>query len=232
MVAIVGESGTGKSTLLHLLAALDRPTAGEVWFGTQPLSRLTGREKTDLRNRSLGYVWQFHYLLPEFTAAETLPCLAGARGRPADGDRGGSPLAGSEVELAGREDHRSGELSGGEQQGSAWPAPWSLNRRSSWPTSRPRPRRTNRRARLFAYPAAARGAPADQHSRHPQPALRPPLRPRPAPPSRGAYPARPALILLRREPGPPVCPRLELQGTSDTPISSPALSSRLREDYT
>ncbi len=116
MVAIVGESGTGKSTLLHLLAALDRPTAGEVWFGGQPLSRLSGREQTDLRNRSIGYVWQFHYLLPEFTAVENVAMPLLARGV----DRRSALLAArrwlGEVELAGREDHRSGELSGGEQQ--------------------------------------------------------------------------------------------------------------------
>ena len=74
MVAIVGESGAGKSTLLHLLAALDKPTAGEVYCGEARLSRLTSKQASDFRNRDVGYVWQFHYLLPEFTALEKLPC--------------------------------------------------------------------------------------------------------------------------------------------------------------
>jgi lipoprotein-releasing system ATP-binding protein len=86
MVAIVGESGVGKSSLLHLLAALDRPTSGEVWFGEDRLSEFTPREAACFRNRDIGYVWQFHYLLPEFTAVENvaMPLLArGERRRPA-----------------------------------------------------------------------------------------------------------------------------------------------------
>lgn len=116
MVAIVGESGAGKSSLLHLLAALDRPTSGEVWFGDQRLSRLSGRQAADLRNRQIGYVWQFHYLLPEFTAVENvaMPLLARGMGRSAALQSARKWLA--EVELSGREEHRSGELSGGEQQ--------------------------------------------------------------------------------------------------------------------
>ncbi len=116
MVAIVGESGAGKSSLLHLLAALDRPTAGEVWFGKQRLSGFTERDAAEFRNRRVGYVWQFHYLLPEFTALENvaMPLLARGMGR-------GAALAKArvwlgEVGLLDREDHRSGELSGGEQQ--------------------------------------------------------------------------------------------------------------------
>ena len=116
MVAIVGESGAGKSSLLHLLAALDRPTAGEVWCGGQRLSTLSARRAAELRNREIGYVWQFHYLLPEFTAIENvaMPLLARGVGRHAALDRARKWLA--EVELSGREEHRSGELSGGEQQ--------------------------------------------------------------------------------------------------------------------
>jgi lipoprotein-releasing system ATP-binding protein len=116
MVSIVGESGAGKSSLLHLLAALDRPTAGEVWFGTERLSGFTGRQASEFRNRKIGYVWQFHYLLPEFTAVENvaMPLLARGMGRGAALEQAGVWL--ERVGLGGREEHRSGELSGGEQQ--------------------------------------------------------------------------------------------------------------------
>jgi len=116
MVAIVGESGAGKSTLLHLLAALDRPTSGEVWCGEKRLSTFTARQAADYRNSEVGYVWQFHYLLPEFTAAENIamPLLSRGMGHGAAMERARFWLG--EVGLAGREQHRSGELSGGEQQ--------------------------------------------------------------------------------------------------------------------
>jgi len=116
MVAIVGESGAGKSSLLHLLAALDAPTAGEVWCGEVNVTRLNPREAGEYRNREIGYVWQFHYLLPEFTALENVAMPLLARGIA-----GKSALAEAaswlrRVGLAGRGDNRSGELSGGEQQ--------------------------------------------------------------------------------------------------------------------
>ena len=116
MVSIVGESGAGKSSLLHLLAALDRPTAGEVWFGAERLSGFSGRQASEFRNRKIGYVWQFHYLLPEFTAAENvaMPLLARGMGRGAALEQARVWL--ERVGLVGREEHRSGELSGGEQQ--------------------------------------------------------------------------------------------------------------------
>jgi lipoprotein-releasing system ATP-binding protein len=116
MVAVVGESGAGKSSLLHLLAALDKPTGGEVWFGEERLSRMSSWEAAQFRNRKVGYVWQFHYLLPEFTALENvaMPLLArGTRSGPAL-DKARMWL--ERVGLGGREEHRSGELSGGEQQ--------------------------------------------------------------------------------------------------------------------
>lgn len=116
MVAIVGESGAGKSSLLHLLAALDRPTSGEVWVGDQQLSRLSNRQAADLRNRNVGYVWQFHYLLPEFTAIENVAMPLLARGVNRSSALRSARAWLVEVELSGREDHRSGELSGGEQQ--------------------------------------------------------------------------------------------------------------------
>lgn len=116
MVAVVGESGTGKSSLLHLLAALDRPTAGEVWCGEQRLSALSARKVSEFRNRNVGYVWQFHYLLPEFSATENvmMPLLARGMRSGAARVRAGHWL--SEVGLSDRAENRAGELSGGEQQ--------------------------------------------------------------------------------------------------------------------
>ena len=116
MVAIVGESGAGKSSLLHLLAALDRPTAGEVWCGEIRLGGLSKQGASEYRNRSVGYVWQFHYLLPEFTAQENvaMPLLARGVRRGEAMEAAARWLA--EVGLADRAEHRSGELSGGEQQ--------------------------------------------------------------------------------------------------------------------
>ncbi len=116
MVAIVGQSGAGKSSLLHLLAALDRPTAGEVWVGERRVSALSGRQAAEFRNREVGYVWQFHYLMPEFTAVENvaMPLLARGVAKAAAMAQARTWLA--EVGLADRALHRSGELSGGEQQ--------------------------------------------------------------------------------------------------------------------
>ncbi len=115
-VAVVGRSGTGKSSLLHLLAGLDRPTAGSVWLGSTEVTRLDREEAARLRNRALGYVWQFHYLLPEFTALENiaLPLLARGTGRKQAFEAAKGWL--ERVELSGRAGHRTGELSGGEQQ--------------------------------------------------------------------------------------------------------------------
>ncbi len=116
MVAIVGESGAGKSSLLHLLAALDTPTAGDVWCGESRLSGFTPKQAAEFRNRDVGYVWQFHYLLPEFTALENvaMPLLARGTRRGAALEKARYWLG--EVGLADRAEHRSGELSGGEQQ--------------------------------------------------------------------------------------------------------------------
>jgi lipoprotein-releasing system ATP-binding protein len=116
MIAIVGESGAGKSSLLHLLAALDTPTAGEVWCGESRLSSFTPKQAADFRNRDVGYVWQFHYLLPEFTALENIamPLLARGTGRETAMEQAKFWLG--EVGLTERGEHRSGELSGGEQQ--------------------------------------------------------------------------------------------------------------------
>lgn len=116
MVAVVGESGAGKSSLLHLLAALDTPSAGEVWCGATNVTRLSAREAGAYRNREIGYVWQFHYLLPEFTALENVAMPLLARGDRRSGALAEAARWLERVGLADRAQHRSGELSGGEQQ--------------------------------------------------------------------------------------------------------------------
>ena len=116
LVAIVGQSGTGKSTLLHILGALDAPTAGTVHCASTNVAALNAREAAAFRNHQIGYVWQFHYLLPEFSAVENVAMPLMARGiarRPAL-DAASNWLR--EVGLEDRSDHRPGELSGGEQQ--------------------------------------------------------------------------------------------------------------------
>jgi lipoprotein-releasing system ATP-binding protein len=116
MLGIVGESGAGKSTLLHLLGALDRASAGEVDFANLSLQSLSNEAAAEFRNRELGFVWQFHYLLPEFTALENvaMPLLLRGEGRAKAEEEARLWLR--EVGLAERGHHRSGELSGGEQQ--------------------------------------------------------------------------------------------------------------------
>jgi lipoprotein-releasing system ATP-binding protein len=116
MVAIVGQSGAGKSTLLHILGALDAPTAGSVHCASVNVAGLSQNEAAAFRNREIGYVWQFHYLLPEFTARENVAMPLMARGL-----RKLEALAAAnhwlqEVGLEDRGEHRPGELSGGEQQ--------------------------------------------------------------------------------------------------------------------
>ncbi|HUK23046.1 MAG TPA: ABC transporter ATP-binding protein [Terriglobales bacterium] len=116
MLAIVGESGAGKSTLLHILGALDRASAGDVYCAHSRLSSLAENEAARFRNREIGFVWQFHYLLPEFTAQENvaMPLLLRGDSRAAAEAEALRWLR--EVELEQRRLHRSGELSGGEQQ--------------------------------------------------------------------------------------------------------------------
>jgi lipoprotein-releasing system ATP-binding protein len=116
MVAIVGQSGAGKSTLLHILGALDAPTAGSVYCASTRVATLSPRQAAAFRNREIGYVWQFHYLLPEFTAQENVAMPLIARGVPL---RDAEAVAASWLREVGLEDrgaHRPGELSGGEQQ--------------------------------------------------------------------------------------------------------------------
>ncbi len=115
-LALVGESGAGKSTLLHLLGALDRPTEGRIYFGDKELTSLDDAELAGFRNREVGFVWQIHYLLPEFTALENviMPLLIRGVSQAEAVPRAMARL--EELGLKARAHHRSGELSGGEQQ--------------------------------------------------------------------------------------------------------------------
>jgi lipoprotein-releasing system ATP-binding protein len=116
MLALVGESGAGKSTLLHILGALDRASAGDVYFAQLRVNSLSKDEAADFRNREIGFVWQFHYLLPEFTAQENVAMPLLVRGRPRRESENEALRWLREVGLGERAHHRSGELSGGEQQ--------------------------------------------------------------------------------------------------------------------
>jgi lipoprotein-releasing system ATP-binding protein len=116
MLAIVGESGAGKSTLLYMLGALDRPSAGDVYCANLRLSELSGDAAAGFRNREIGFVWQFHYLLPEFTALENVAMPLLVRGLSQQEARSQAANWLRAVNLEQRSEHRSGELSGGEQQ--------------------------------------------------------------------------------------------------------------------
>ena len=114
--AIVGESGIGKTTLLHILGTLDRPTSGKVLYEGKDAFRLSKGELSLFRNRMIGFVFQFHHLLPEFTALENtmMPCLIQGMSKKQALSRAEAIL--DLVGLAGRVTHKPGELSGGEQQ--------------------------------------------------------------------------------------------------------------------
>src|SRR2546427_1833087 len=116
MVAVVAPSGAGKSTLLHLLAALDTPTSGTVYFASKPIETIQDTTVAEFRNRAVGFLWQRHQLLPDFTAAENVAMPLLLRGEPFSASMTTARRWLAEVGLQERVDHRAGELSGGEQQ--------------------------------------------------------------------------------------------------------------------
>ncbi|WP_395489146.1 lipoprotein-releasing ABC transporter ATP-binding protein LolD [Cedecea davisae] len=116
LMAIVGTSGSGKSTLLHLLGGLDTPTSGDVVFNGLAMSKLSSAAKAELRNRELGFIYQFHHLLPDFTALENvaMPLLIGKK-KPEEVQKRALEMLAA-VGLDHRSNHRPSELSGGERQ--------------------------------------------------------------------------------------------------------------------
>jgi lipoprotein-releasing system ATP-binding protein len=115
-LALMGESGAGKTTILYLLGALDRPTSGTIHYDSKELSGLADSELADFRNREIGFVWQNHFLLPEFTALENVMMPLLIRGATQADAAAASRARLEEVGLGSRTGHRAGELSGGEQQ--------------------------------------------------------------------------------------------------------------------
>jgi len=119
MIAIVGASGAGKSTLLHILGALERPTRGYVVLAGEPVHERTDDELAAIRNRQVGFVFQFHHLLREFTALENVMMPLRIKGEDERAARGRAEELLAQVGLSGRMQHRPSELSGGEQQRTA-----------------------------------------------------------------------------------------------------------------
>jgi lipoprotein-releasing system ATP-binding protein len=135
LVALVAPSGTGKSTLLHVAGLLERPDGGEVYVGGLPTTQMDDSGRTRLRREEIGFVYQFHHLLPEFSAIENvvMPQLIGGLRKEEAGERAKQLLG--FLGLGERLTHRPGELSAS-SSGSRSPAPSPTRRASSWPTSR------------------------------------------------------------------------------------------------
>jgi lipoprotein-releasing system ATP-binding protein len=115
-LAIIGESGAGKSTLLHLISGLDTATNGTIYYKNKNITALSEPQLSSFRNREIGYVWQQHHLLPEFSAKENVSMPLRVRGMSGASASKQAQASLEEVGLASRADHRAGELSGGEQQ--------------------------------------------------------------------------------------------------------------------
>jgi lipoprotein-releasing system ATP-binding protein len=115
-VAVIGESGAGKSTLLHLISGLDKPSAGAIYYKDRNIISLPEPELSAFRNREIGYVWQQHHLLPEFSAEENVSMPLRIRGESSVKASAAAQASLEEVGLGNRKHHRAGELSGGEQQ--------------------------------------------------------------------------------------------------------------------
>jgi lipoprotein-releasing system ATP-binding protein len=115
-VAVMGASGAGKSTLLHLIAGLDRPTAGSIYCLGRNVTQMREKESAEFRNREIGYVWQQHHLMPDFSALENAMMPLLIRGDDQEAAEQAARKCLDEVGLTDRVSHRAGELSGGEQQ--------------------------------------------------------------------------------------------------------------------
>ena len=118
-IAIIGASGSGKSTLLHLLGGLDSPTSGQVFIDDHEIIRMKEVDRCSLRNRKLGFIYQFHHLLPEFTAQENVAMPALIKGMPPSQAMGKADVLLEKVGMTRRLEHKPAELSGGERQRAA-----------------------------------------------------------------------------------------------------------------
>lgn len=116
IIAIMGKSGAGKSTLLNIIGTLDKPQKGIIEFNGENILKYSEKQLANFRNKNIGFVFQFHYLLPEFTALENIMLPGLIRGENMPDLRGRAKKLLQLIELSDREEHRSGELSGGEQQ--------------------------------------------------------------------------------------------------------------------
>ena len=137
MLGIVGASGAGKSTLLHILGALDKPSSGKVLFSGKDVFSLDDRLLAAFRNSSIGFVFQFHHLLPEFNSLENVMLPGLISNRSFDETEKRAKLLLDELGLSKRIKHRPGELSGGSSSASLLRGPFCRTRRSYWLTSRP-----------------------------------------------------------------------------------------------